>query len=325
MMILIGTAVGSSVSSPTAETPEIKYDYSPSIQANAEGVRKVLPSTSPVILKVNIQGVIGMDDLTRHKFQELLIESREKSLKNDRVKAILLCIDSPGGTVSDADGIYHALKAYKKQFEVPVYAYVDGLCASGGMYIACAADKIYASDASLVGSIGVLFPAMFNFVKLMEKVGIDSKTLTAGKGKDEMNPFRTWQPDEGANYQKIVDDFYSIFVDIVVGNRPNVDREKLIVEYGANIFPAKKSQEIGYIDQSGFSLNETLADLAEHAGLEKDDYQVIELKEENWFRSLFKSSREMSLFRGVIKHQLELPSDIDAKLMNQYLYLYRPD
>ena len=176
----------------------------------------VSSSTTPVILKVNVQGVIGIDDLTRHKFQELLTESREKSLKNDRVKAILLCIDSPGGTVSDADGIYNALKAYKKQFGVPVYAYVDGLCASGGMYIACAADKIYASDASLVGSIGVLFPAMFNFVKLMEKVGVDSKTLIAGKGKDEMNPFRTWKPDEGANYQKIVDDFYEIFVDVVV-------------------------------------------------------------------------------------------------------------
>ena len=93
----------------------------------------------------------------------------------------------------DADGIYRAIKHYKEQYQVPVIAYVDGLCASGGMYIACAADKIYATDVSLVGSVGVLFPSFMNFSKLLDTVGVQSLTISSCKGKDDMNPLRPWK------------------------------------------------------------------------------------------------------------------------------------
>ena len=126
--------------------PELKYTVK--VAPNAENVRKIMPDTTPVILKLNVAGVIGVDSLTMEAIRQVLVESREDTLKNDRVKAIILYMESPGGSAIDSDGIYHALKAYKEQYKVPVYAYVDGMCASGGMYIACAADKIYASDVS---------------------------------------------------------------------------------------------------------------------------------------------------------------------------------
>lgn len=301
----------------------IEYAYTPQIEANAQNERELLDRTTPVILKVNLQGIIGSEILNRHTMRQLLVESREKSLKNDRVKGILLNIDSPGGTVTDAAGIYDLLKAYKEQYHVPVYAYVDGLCASGGMYIACAADKIFTSESSIIGSIGVMAPTVMNFSKAMDKIGIDSLTMTAGKGKDDLNPFRPWKPDESENYQLMIDDFYEIFVAVVTENRPNVNREKLITEYGAKIFPPLKAKEIGFVDETGYSWNYALDLLAKDIGLEEGKYQVVTLKNDNWLLSIFKGQKDLSLLKGEIKHQLDIQGQLDPKLMNQYLYLYR--
>jgi signal peptide peptidase SppA len=302
---------------------DLKYAYSPTILANADDKREVLDDDAPVILKLNIEGTIGLKDLTRNKIRELLIESREKTLKDGRVKAILLNIDSPGGTVTDADGIYRLLKDYKERYHVPIYAHVDGLCASGGMYIACAADKILSSESSVIGSIGVLVPTAMNYTKLMEKLGVDSLTMTAGKGKDELNPFRPWKPNESANIQGLVDDFYQTFVGIVTENRPEVNRERLVTEYGANIFTAPKAKEIGLIDESGVNYNQALALLAKDASLEEGKYQVIELSEDNWLSSLFKAEGGMSLLKGEVTHRLEIQGELDPTLMNKFLYYYR--
>jgi len=263
ILILIGLFSDTTSSTPTAT-------FTPEIVANAEGKRKVLSGSAPVILKLNIDGVIGIAPLDSDTMRSQLVESREDQLKDNRVKAILLHINSPGGTVVDADGIYRALKAYKEQYKVPVYAYIDGLCASGGMYIAMSADKIYASDASIIGSIGVLSPSFLNFSQLMDKIGIQALTLTAGKGKDELNPLRPWKPGEQDNIQSIIDYYYQQFVDIVVQNRPEVIKEKLINDYGAKIFNPIQAKEIGFINAAGYSLNMTIKDLLKEIGIEDD-------------------------------------------------------
>ena len=245
-LVLIGSFIGSFSSTADITTESV---YTPEIVANASGVRKVLSSDTPVILKLNINGIIGMDQLDISSMRQKLVESREDSLK-DRVKAILLYINSPGGTVVDADGIYREIKAYKEQYKVPVYAFVDGLCASGGIYIASAADKIYASDVSLIGSVGVISPSFMNFSQTLDKIGVQSLTLSAGKGKDDLNPVRPWRPGEEDNYKNIIDYYYTFFIDIVTLNRPLLNKEKLVQDYGANIFPAKIAHEHGYIDRN---------------------------------------------------------------------------
>jgi len=309
-------------SGSSEESSNIEYNYSPSIMPNAQGVRKQLSKDSPVILKLNIDGVIGLESLTRDKIESLLVESREKTLAKDRVKAILLCIDSPGGTVSDADGIYRKIKAYKEAYQVPVYAHVDGLCASGGMYIACSADKIFATETSLIGSVGVIVPTILNFYNILNQYGIETKTLSAGKDKDELNPLRKWSPDEGKNYQSIVDDLYETFTNVVVSNRPNMSKEKLTTEYGAKLFPAKEAKELGYIDVSNASYNEALEMLANDLGLESNAYQVVELTGKNWLVSLFQGKRSDSNFSQVT-HRLDLPKQLEVELTGQFLYLYR--
>jgi protease IV len=325
---VIGVAIGlilvlmlfSALLSTNDNEPEAQYTAK--IAPNAEGVRKAMSKDAPVILKLNIVGVIGAEGLTMANIRELLVESREDTLKNNRVKGILLNIESPGGTVVDADGIYHAIKSYKEMYHVPVYAYVDGLCASGGMYIASAADKIYASNASLVGSVGVIAPSFLNVSSLLEKVGVHSLTLFAGKGKDDLNPLRTWKPDEQASYQDIINYYYQGFVNIVAEGRPELDRKKLVDEYGANIFPAEKAAEYGYIDGASHSYNETLKLLLKEIGIEDDYYQVVELESSNWFKNLFSS--KSTLFTGKVKHQIQLTPELDPALNNKFLYLYQP-
>ena len=102
--------------------------------------------------------------------RKMLTESREGTFKDDRVKAILLDINSPGEHGHYANGMYRALKEYKQKYKVPIIAYVDGLCASGGMYVAAAADEVYASDVSLIGSIGVITPSFFNVYKALKNL-----------------------------------------------------------------------------------------------------------------------------------------------------------
>lgn len=301
------------------EIPDAEFEVE--ILPNLKNVRKVLSKEAPVVLTIPISGVIGADGLTRSDFREMLIESRENTLKNNRVKAILLTMETPGGTVNDADGIYRLIKDYKETYKVPVYAYVDGMCASGGMYIAVAADKIYANDSSIIGSIGVITPSFVNLSKLIEKLGVESLTLYAGKGKDELNPLRPWKADEQKPLQEIINYYYDQFVQIVVSNRPQIDQTKLVSDYGAQVFPAPKAAEIGYIDGSGLSRNDVLKMLLQEIGIEDDFYQVVTLSSKSWFNTLFKS--QYSLLSGKVVHELKLTPELDPKITGQFLYLYQ--
>lgn len=310
------------LSSAIDGAPVVNYVYTPEVKPNAEGVRKAEKESDPVVLKLNIDGIIGLDSLTRKDIAQQLIESRERSLDNNRVKAILLHIDSPGGTVVDADGIYREIKAYKEQYKVPVYAYIDGLCASGGYYIASAADQVFSSPASLIGSVGVITPPVLNVSQLMEKIGVQALTLYEGKGKDNLNPFRPWHKGEENNIQASIEYYYKMFVDVVTAARPGLDRTKLIDDYGANIYPASVAKEHGYIDDANSTQREVLKQLLEKAGIHDEKYQVIALENKSWLSDFFHSHQ--GIFSGKMKVQLDLSPELLPELSNQYLYLYRP-
>jgi protease IV len=308
-----------SLSSGTIDT-KLSATHTEEILPNALGKRVSLSSTSPVILQVNIEGIIGTEELSEETIRSQLVESREGSFKNDRVKGILLYINTPGGTVTGADGIYRILKEYKERYKIPIYAYVDGLCASGGMYVAMAADKVIASDTSLIGSVGVIAPAFMNVTKLLEKIGVDTMTISAGKGKDAMNPLRPWKPGEEDNYKYLIDFYYNHFVELVTKHRPEISKEQLTKEYGAQIFPAPLAEEYGFIDHSGISLADTLQALVHAAEIPDDEYQVIRLEHKGWWKTLF--SGKNNFLMGKVEHRLSISPEIDILLSNQFLYLY---
>lgn len=293
----------------SSESQELENKYTLEIAPNAQGVRKKLSKSTPVILELNIDGIIGTKLLNKDTMNQLLIESREGSLKKDRVKAVLVHLNTPGGTVEDADSIYRQLVAYKKQYNVPMYGYVDGLLASGGMYIASACDKVFASDSSLIGSVGVIIPTFFNFSKLMSQIGLETTTLYAGKGKDAGDPTRPWSPGEFKNLDQIIQYYYDQFVNIVISARPNLNKEALTKDYGAQLFPAPKAQEIGMIDKANSTRAEALKELLQKISIEDDYYQVVHLKDESWINKIFNSQNP--LFKGRIKHHFKVCETID--------------
>ncbi len=294
----------------------------PVIMPDAQGQRSMLSGHTPAILRIDLRGVIGIGDLTSDKIDSVLLDSREDFLTGNRVKAILLYVDTPGGSSSDCDTIYRALSDYKAKYNVPIYAYVDGLCASAGMYIACVADKIYASPSSIIGSVGVRLGPVFNFSDAMTKVGVGALTLTQGKDKDELNPFRPWKPDEDANLRVIMAALYDRFVSIVTTARPKLTRENLVNDYGAHIFIAKDAEELGYIDGGDMDYSRTLTELVAAAQIPSTEkYQVVQLVPQRpFFNSLAQSLSPHKFLQS-----LGLSSPINNPDLNgKVLYLYQP-
>lgn len=288
------------------------------VLADAQGSRTKLSSSRPVLLQISLNGEIGKEKLTGKQIDELLLDSREDALAG-RVKGILLVLNSPGGGVNDSDIIYRLLKEYKENYHVPIFAFVDGMCASGGYYIACAADKIYASDVSMIGSIGVLsWPPFMNLVDALGKVGVNALTLSAGEGKDEMNPFRSWKPDEQKRYQSLINYYYNRFVEIVALDR-SIPKETVVEQWGAKVFPAPEAVSLGLINVSGASRGQVLTALAEAAGIE-GKYQVVGFESETWWKKWMKEEPASPLITGKLTHDLGLPIHNG----NPFSYIFRP-
>ncbi|MEM8727720.1 MAG: S49 family peptidase [Chlamydiota bacterium] len=292
------------------------------IAADSEGNRELLSHSAPVVLKINIHGIIGTRDLNAKTVEAQLLDSRIGDLKDNRVKAVLLHIDSPGGTAFDAYDIYSRLIAYKEKYKVPIYAYVDGICASGGMMIACAAEKIFSAPIGIIGSVGVLMGPNFNFSALMEKYGVKQLTLTKGKDKDVLSPYRDWKPGEDQSLKDIIDHDYTVFVDIVTKARPEMSRNSLIDVYGAQVYDPLKAERYGYIDDGNSSYSLALTELVKTADL-TDEYQVIELKVLHPVLSDLIEGKS-PILTGKVHHRFDFPSELPSELLNRPLYLYAP-
>ncbi len=308
----MGDSYGSMVKSTMTITPD------------AHGNRKPLSDSAPVILKLNIHGVIGSNRMTASAIETKLLDSLEGSLAGNRVKGILLHINSPGGSANETNNIYLALEEYKKRYQVPIYAYIDGMCASGAMYIACTADKIYSKETGFIGSVGVIMGPLFNFSTLMEKIGIQSKVLSRGKDKAVLNPFIPWVPGADDSIIEIIANDYKVFVDIVTKARPRLNKQKLMDVYGAQVFSPPLAKDYGYIDDASATYQQTLSELAIAANIPKTTaYQVVELKLRRPFIADILEGDTL-LFSKEVKHTIDLGPGMEKELMNQVLYLYQP-
>ena len=139
---------------------------------------------------IEINGVIAANREARADF---IVTGLRKAFEDENTQGVILRINSPGGSPVQAGYINDEISRLKEEYpEIPVYAVISDMCASGGYYIAAAADKIYANKASIVGSIGVIM-AGFGFVETIEKLGIERRLLHAGNNKGFMDPFQPLQ------------------------------------------------------------------------------------------------------------------------------------
>lgn len=161
---------------------------------------------------IDIQGIIGPGaDVTA----ESVVSSLQAAFTNKRTKGLILRINSPGGSPVQTGIINDEIKRLRTLHpEVPVYAVVEDICASGGYYIAAAADAIYVDKASIVGSIGVLMDG-FGFTGTMEKLGIERRLLTAGENKAILDPFSPPNERHQQFAQNMLDEVHQQFIDVV--------------------------------------------------------------------------------------------------------------
>ena len=196
---------------------------------------------------VELQGVI---EAKGEANAENLVAALNAAFEEKHVAGIILRINSPGGSPVQAGIVTDEIRRLRaKHPDKPLYAVVEDMCASGGYYVAAAADSIYVNKASIVGSIGVLMDG-FGFNGIMDKVGVERRLLTAGENKGFLDPFSPQAPQHKAHAQLLLDDIHKQFIDVVRTGRGKRLKETPEMFSGL-MWTGAQSVELGLADSLG--------------------------------------------------------------------------
>jgi protease-4 len=196
---------------------------------------------------INVDGIIAADGDVR---ADDVVAGLRHAFEAEDVKGVIVRINSPGGSPVQAGYINSEIRRLREMYpDIPLYAVVSDMCASGGYYIAAAADKIFVDKASIVGSIGVLMDG-FGFVDAMNKLGIERRLLTAGKYKGLLDPFSPLDAKSEEHASELLTQIHLQFIDIVKqgrGNRLSDDPDL----FTGLFWTGEKAKELGLVDEFG--------------------------------------------------------------------------
>ena len=195
-----------------------------------------------------------------------------KAAKDKDVKALVLLIDSPGGTVAGTDMLFREVEAYKAATQVKVVAQAMTVCASGGYFLALAADEIQATPASVVGSVGTLFISP-KLAGLMDKIGVEAEVTKSGSLKDMGSPFRASTGEERRITQEMIDQMNAMFLDLLASRR-HLSSPQKDEAARAGVYTGGKALEMGLVDRLGYP-RDALARAKVLAGLPEDAKVVV--------------------------------------------------
>ena len=181
---------------------------------------------------------------------ERVMAALQAAFKDENTQGVVLRINSPGGSPVQSNTIYEEMRRLRKKHPaVPLYAVIEDLCASGGYYVAAAADRIYVGRSSIVGSIGVRMDS-FGVTGLMQKLGVERRLLTAGDNKGFLDPFLPVDPSQKAHAQALLEEVHRHFIDAVRDGRGSRLKETPDMFSGL-IWTGQKSVELGLADAIG--------------------------------------------------------------------------
>ncbi|MBW7956404.1 MAG: signal peptide peptidase SppA [Deltaproteobacteria bacterium] len=211
-------------------------------------------------------GVLGFE--TEPNLTARIREELELAAADPRVKAVVLRINTPGGSVTTSDIIAHEIKRFKEKKKVPIVAGLMDLATSGGYYIASSADRIIAQPTAVTGSIGVVALSV-NASGLMEKLGITNQTVKSGDMKDLGSPIRPMTVEERRVLQAVIDGLFERFLDQVIEGRPGrFTREELRAISDGRILTASQALEHKLVDSIGY-LDDAIEAAKEAAGIKE--------------------------------------------------------
>ncbi|HEX9584918.1 MAG TPA: S49 family peptidase [Gammaproteobacteria bacterium] len=198
---------------------------------------------------VDVQGIIAeQTDASADR----IVTGLRAAFKDENTAGVIVRINSPGGSPVQAGHINDEIRRLRKEYpKIPLYAVITDICASGGYYVAAAADKIYANKSSVVGSIGVLMNG-FGFVGAMDKLGVERRLLTAGEHKGLLDPFSPANPEEVTHVKKLLDQIHAQFIEVVKSGRGERLRNEPSL-FGGLIWTGEESISLGLVDALGSS------------------------------------------------------------------------
>jgi protease-4 len=234
----------------------ITVDFTPRIHPLDE--QTVEGSGTAKILLLDLSGVLSEETpsltLTSPPPKVPLLarvrEELRRAEKDEHLKALIIRINSPGGTITASDILYREIRAFKEKKKVPVIAAIMDVGASGGYYVALAADRILAHPTSVTGSIGVVMLTL-NAQGLLEKIGVAPLAIKSGGLKDAGSPFRPLTDEERAVFQKMIDEMFARFVGLIVESR-KIPEAQVRQFADGRIYTAEQARALGLVDRLGY-------------------------------------------------------------------------
>ena len=264
--------------------------------------------------KRGIAGISGEPDMVACIKEELKMAAKDK-----RIKAVILRINSPGGTVTASDMIYHEIEQFKGKTGIRVIACIMDLGASGGYYIAVSADKIVAHPTTVTGSIGVIM-LNISIEGLLQKVGIKDTSIKSGELKDMGSPLKTMSEEERKIFQGVLDNMYERFLGVIAENRKELTPEKLKSLADGRIYTAQQALENKLIDQIGY-LDEAVDLARKESGLTKA--RVIIYHRPGTYKNNIYSQLTSSSFGAINLLNIDLKTFVRSGTPS-FMYLWAP-
>ncbi len=229
--------------------------------------RVAMIDVTGLLVSVNRTGLLSQGDNPLSDLSEKL----EAAANDRRVRAVILRINSPGGTVTASDAMYREVMRFKKETHKPVVVLMMDVAASGGYYVACAGDHLMAYPTSITGSIGVIAQTV-SFKAGLDMIGIRSESFTSGPNKDAGSPLAQMSDSHREVFRGMIDDFYGRFVGIVKQHRSKLTEEQLTWATDGRIVTGTQALEVGLIDELG-DLRSAFAAAQQRAGI--NDAELI--------------------------------------------------
>ena len=205
----------------------------------------------PVVSVLRLDGVIGGGGRFQRGLNlDGLADEIDAAFAGARVRAVALAINSPGGAPVQAELIRQRLVSLSREKEVPIYAFCEDVAASGGYWLACAASKIYAQDASVVGSIGVI-SAGFGAPELLAKIGVERRVYAAGERKGMLDPFQAENPDDVAHLAELQRDIHDGFKTLVRDSRGERLQASEAELFNGAFWTGRRALALGLVDAIG--------------------------------------------------------------------------
>ena len=276
------------------------------------------------ILMIDVSGIIAekpgsgrglgsQEDIVARVKEELTMAAED-----GQIKALLLRINSPGGTVTASDVMYHELTAFKARRKIPIVAVIMDVGASGGYYVATAADRIVVHPTSVTGSVGVIMLRV-NAEGLLQKIGVEASAIKSGAKKDIGSPFRPMNEEEREIFQTMINGFQARFLEVVTKSRSGLTPERLKLIADGRVLTGPQAEQLGLADQTGY-LDDGIAAAKKLAGV-ADARVVIYARPGAYKHNIYSSASDPST--------LESLANLDVMGLvrggtPQFLYLWMP-